>query len=329
MKTYLLNGLSYCLLMLFFISCGNESDNSSKNENSQNTPIDSLAPVDTLLLDSINDSLIQVDITKVQFFMPEEVAVLKQFSTDSVIFFMDYHLVNYFEATQDTLLIQNFNNLTQIFRIFAINVIDSPKSQLSVDGFAYPDNMKSSLSFLQDATPFIIHTCVAECTEYGIDFDLANMAKQAAKTNGKLDDEYFELLAMANEINFSLSNDFKSWFMQMWDYGGGSLLGNKSIYNFLKKTKQFESKYLKIDKVLEELKLDAYETAMHGVYMKTPIAILEEIKMMVNENLVTPEQAINLNQLANLIKSNAANCPVCMFKELQVSCETGNCDYGG
>jgi hypothetical protein len=320
---------SLVFALVFAVSCDSDSASTSQEGNQKDTTQSNMVIVDTMGLLKKIDSIPIVDLTRVQFFMPEEITVLKQFSTDSVIFFMDYHLVNYFEAKQDTILIQNFNNLTQIFSIFAINVIDSPKSQISVDGFLYPDNMKASLSFLQDATPFIIHTCVAECTEYGIDFDLTNMAKQAALTSGKLDDEYFEILAMANELNYSLSNDFKVWFMQMWDYGGGSLLGNKSIYNFLKKVKKFEQKTMKVDPVLEKLKLDAYETAMHGIYMKSAISILEEIKMLVNENLVSPEQASNLNQLASLIKSSAAECSVCFFKELQVNCDNGNCNYGG
>jgi hypothetical protein len=66
------------------------------------------------------------------------------------------------------------------------------------------------------------------------------------------------------------------------------MLGDKSIYQFLKKSKQFEFKLMKNDSILDELKLDAFETAMHGVYMKSAISIIEEIKMIINENKFLP-----------------------------------------
>lgn len=317
------------LLSIIFLKCSSDVD-SDTIKGKENTG-DAVVNNDVTDENSItaSDTVVIVDLKKLKFFMPEEVIVLQQFTSDSVVFFMDYHLVNYFEFQLDVDFITNFSNLNQIFSRFVNDVRKAPIAQKSVDGFPYPDNMKASLSFLQDATPFIINTCVAECSEYALDFDLTNMSKQTDKTIGKLDDEYLELLQMAYEINFSLSNQFKSWFMQTWDYGGGSLLGNKTIYNFLKKCKQFEFKLMKIDPILEGLKQDAVNTALHGVYMLAPVSILEEIKMIVNENLVSSEQATQLNQLANLIKSNATQCTFCFFKELQMNCETGNCNYGG
>lgn len=316
-------------LVAVFIGCENTDDNSSKENKTTNISSDTI--VDSV--ESMNnfsiDSTIIIDLTKLKFFMPEEITTMQKYASDSTLFFMDYYIVNYFEINNDVDFIDNFNKLVQIFRFFREQIVASPNVNIAIDGFYYPDNMKSELSFLQDATPFIINTCVAECTEYAIDFDISAIKKQTSKTIGSLDDEYLELIQMAYQLNFSLSNDFKSWFMQTWDYGGGSMLGDKSIYQFLKKSKQFEFKLMKNDSILDELKLDAFETAMHGVYMKSAISIIEEIKMIINENLVTEEQAAKLNQLATLIKSSATECSVCFFKELQVNCETGNCNYGG
>jgi hypothetical protein len=321
--------IRFVFFMVVFTSCGDSNQHSVEENEKTDQSSDEIGDSGESTNNFPIDTTIVIDLTKVKFFMPEEIATMQKYASDSTLFFMDYYLVNYFEINNDIDFIDNFNKLVQIFRFFREQLVVSPNVNSVIDGFNYPDNMISELSFLQYATPFVINTCVAECTEYAIDFDLTEMKKQASKTIGNLDDEYLELLQMAYELNFSLSNNFKSWFMQTWDYGGGSMLGNKSIYQFLKKSKQFEFKLMKNDSILDELKLDAYETAMHGVYMLAPVSILEEIKLIVNENLVSPEQATQLNKLANLIKSNATECSVCFFKELQMNCETGNCNYGG
>lgn len=236
--------------------------------------------------------------------------------------------MGYFEAKTDTALIENFHNLVAIFEQYSNDIAQSPNSYKPVAGFEYPDNIREALDFLQTATPFFIHSCIAECSDYQVDFDLDNMILRAKETKGTLDDAYFELLKMSNGTNFSIGFSYKEWYLQTWDIGGGSVLGNKLIYQFLKKSKEFDTKMNTVDPVLEMLREDALRAALLGTYMLAPVKILEEIKLIVNENLVSAENIAALNKLASELKSNSKTCSVCVYTKLEYNCETEECSYG-
>jgi hypothetical protein len=274
------------------------------------------------------DQLI-VDLKKVQFFMPEEVKVLQKYTSDSVIFFIDLGIVNYFELNSDTAFLSNLIELSSLMKQFILDVQNSPSPPYQTKGLYYTEEIDEEFGFLQYAIPFFLNTCVAECTVYSAAWNTLEIRDRVKKTNGTLDDEFVELLFLAHGEFMGIDHGFLSWFNQTWDYGGSSFLGDKRMYDFLKKAKQFESKTELGQELFNFYRQDILNVALYGCYEKTAIQILEEIKLITNEQLLNEEATVLLKKLAEIIKSGNASCPFCHFKNLQLNCEENECNYGG
>jgi hypothetical protein len=309
------------LLFVFLFACTEQNVTNSVDSGVDDVGYQEIITPD--FNDSSQTKQIVVDVKKVQFFMPEEVVVLQKYTTDSVIFFMDWGVVNYFELNQDSTFLDNLLMLHYWTKRFIDNVRSSAYAPYNSEGIS------DEFGFLQFAIPFYLNTCVAECSEYGVDWDMNELQARVKKTQGTLDDEFIELLWLANGERMSLTPYFLAWFNQTWDYGGSSLLGNMSMYTFLKKVQQFAAKSTRGTELLNFYKDNIYQMAIHGCYDKMAVQILEEIKLITNEQLLGEEQVGQLKQLVEIIKGGSNYCGFCLFKNIQLNCEEENCNYGG
>ncbi len=90
------------------------------------------------------------------------------------------------------------------------------------------------LFWLKEAIPGYIPQLAAEGTLYYLFQDYNKMDLQAKKTNGLDDDNYLDLCLMVHAYD-SVEHFFPAWFLQTWDYGGNSLLGQGIHLRILKK----------------------------------------------------------------------------------------------
>ncbi len=90
------------------------------------------------------------------------------------------------------------------------------------------------LFWLKEAIPGYIPQLAAEGTLYYLFQDYNKMDVQAKKTNGLDDDNYIDLCLMVHSYD-SVEHFFPAWFLQTWDYGGNSLLGQGTHLRILKK----------------------------------------------------------------------------------------------
>jgi hypothetical protein len=315
------------LLLVGFASCsGGESNEIDENAKSKDAQTTSTTSEDDEFLGIDN---VVLDLKKVQFFMPEEVKMLQKYTSDSVIFFMDLGIVNYFELNSDTAFLSNLIELESLMKQFVEDVQNCPTPPYQTKGLYYSEEIEEEFGFLQFAIPFFINTCVAECTQYSVAWNLNEIKERVQKTVGTLDDDFVELLLMAHGEIMGVEGVFLSWFYQTWDYGGASLLGDKSMYSFLKKVKQFEAKTTLGKDWLNKYRLDILAVALHGCYEKKAVQIVEEIKLITTEQLLDDDAITTLKKLAEIIKSGDLSCPFCHFKTIQLNCEEGECNYGG
>jgi hypothetical protein len=99
------------------------------------------------------------------------------------------------------------------------------------DGFEYPD-----LFWIDDPIPAMTLGLVAEGTVYQMFTDIDDLIKKAATTEGRIDDDFATLLK--DYYDDGIEYDFASYYLQTWDYGGYSLLGqgkHKALLNSLEK----------------------------------------------------------------------------------------------
>ena len=105
--------IRFVFLMVVFTSCGDSNQHSveenEKTDQSSDEIVDSGESTNNFPI----DTTIVIDLTKVKFFMPEEIATMQKYASDSTLFFMDYYLVNYFEINNDIDFIDNFQMARQ------------------------------------------------------------------------------------------------------------------------------------------------------------------------------------------------------------------------
>ncbi|MEM9917539.1 MAG: SH3 domain-containing protein [Bacteroidota bacterium] len=92
------------------------------------------------------------------------------------------------------------------------------------DRFEIIDANAPNLFWLEQAIPAYIVQLVAEGTMYQLFNDYKKWQPLAAATEGEEDDAFVQFCQQAHAQD-SVENFFYAWFLQTWDYGGSSLLG--------------------------------------------------------------------------------------------------------
>lgn len=116
------------------------------------------------------------------------------------------------------------------FQEFYANMIDQLRiidsivfKDVEFESNEYGDMFYAEHFGLAEALPGGDMIYVAEGTEYDYTRYFPALIRKAKTTEGTADDEFLELMVMAND--YEIEYFFKSWFVQTWDYGGYSLLG--------------------------------------------------------------------------------------------------------
>lgn len=116
------------------------------------------------------------------------------------------------------------------------------------------------LFWVEESIPGYETALVAEGTIYYLLKNFKTFQKTANKTSGKEDDDFIELNIKVHESD-SIEYFFPAWFLQTWDYGGHSLLGqgvHLSILTLadknLKKSDMFLDETIKIkNEILDDI----------------------------------------------------------------------------
>lgn len=162
-----------------------------------------------------------------------------------------------------------------------INEVLSKKVQIE-DPMNLPD-----MEWLERVMVGYQNSLAAEGTMFHLFQNYKKMQIKTLQTEGKDDDDFIELQFKVNEID-SIEHFYKSWFIQTWDYGGHSLLGQGKHYallsemnSILSKSKLFEKPILKIKSEIIKDILDE-----HITYWESRDKILDEVGNIINANFV-------------------------------------------
>lgn len=325
MKKYL-----YYLFVLLTIGC---SQGESDERKDQIQVSDSAVVQDTNGQIEFQDTVLEVlsapiDLRYLSYILPLEADVLLNYLGDTTIKRFDDVCVALAEAKLDTSLLVAFEELHDLSANLKQVIYENANYSKVVDGQEFPFYLQTELSFMEEAVPGFINSCEAECTEYDIAFDLSVYKEKAGKTEGELDDDFFDLLSFAHNEQLYLGSRFKIWFAQVGDYIGASLIGDKSHLKFLVKAKEYLSKSDYGIRFVNELMEDAFYDIFHGIYMYSPEEVVEELKEIIALTVFTVEQNKQLQEYIKKIESGDYSCE-CLGDKMQFNCETGECDFGG
>ena len=303
------------LASLLLAACGSEKEQSSESEttNNQSGEADSLV-ADTMIVDSAEAVL-------------EETHMLSEETLD---LYKKYLETEIWEDVK-TYVSKAYNVKTD--HDFYLHFVEAQRIReaLSEACFEIPTPITfEAYDFVVAAQPYnrelegLYLSCVAECTENQFTLDMAVYDSLAKLTDGKEDDAFVSLWQLA-ESNYGHMGveGFKNWFGQTWDYGGSSLIGDSSAYNFLISYDKFVDSYGDNYNVyLDEVRYDALNM-MHTFrsYMYTAEKVIQELKATLENVTLTEEEKGLIEARIEALQDPEAN-------EIEVNCEEGNCAYG-
>lgn len=187
----------------------------------------------------------------------------------------------------------------------------------------YPvDEIFGDLEIFSDQLGPLVISCVAECTEIDMTYDLLKMQRKAQETLGNADDDFMKLLvSIDGEFGYAGCVGFKSWFNQTWDLGGSSLLGDGQLLSIIKATIQYKKNHKLFNEELKLLKSDYLDALSWGSsYQFTPEKILVEFEAILALDYFTNEELVEINELYERIKNRDTS--------FQFDCENQDCSYG-
>ena len=166
------------------------------------------------------------------------------------------------------------------------------------------------MSWLERSLVGYQNSMVAEATTFNIFKDFKKMYSIVKETEGNEDDDFIKLQFKVNELD-SVEYFYKSWFMQTWDYGGHSLLGQGKHFNILKEVDHLLAKSNLFEKPLLDIKQEILNdiSAEYITYWESKDKILEEMKNIVETNFafLTKEDKILIKTRYDQFKNPIAN----------------------
>lgn len=172
-----------------------------------------------------------------------------------------------------------------------------------------PSNL-IDMSWLENSFQGFQNSLVAEGTMFNIFKDFRIMYAKAKETEGTEDDDFITFQFHVNELD-SVEHFYKSWFMQTWDYGGHSLLGQGKHYSLLNEANELLTKSKLFEKPILAIKTEILNdiSAEYITYWEPKEKILEEMKKIISADLefLTTEDKILIKTRYEQFKKPAAN----------------------
>ena len=190
----------------------------------------------------------------------------------------------------------------------------------------FPDGYSGmeALSFINKSFAFR-SSCVAECTEFVLDYSFPDLQKLAQYTKGEADDDFMALKILAEGDQGRHEPGWLTFFERTWDYGGGSLLGDSNTYKFLSGSFQVIKKSDLFKKDLIKLRERAIMDMEHRIYMFPKPVVLAEINRILKTKILSYPEANRILLLKQAIERDQEE------PALQFNCSDpeSNCDWGG
>jgi len=166
------------------------------------------------------------------------------------------------------------------------------------------------MSWLENSFQGFQNSLVAEGTMFKIFKDFKIMHAKAEETEGTEDDDFLTFQFHANELD-SVEYFYKSWFMQTWDYGGHSLLGQGKHFDLLNEANELLAKSKLFEKPILAIKIEILNdiSAEHNTYWEPKNKILKEMKKIISADFsfLTTEDKILIKTRYEQFKKPAAN----------------------
>lgn len=303
-----MNKLFYAILFFGLISCGSDSSvtespggPSSKEKVETSEPEIAEIPV--------------VPNKSVDTLLAKQLKLLKPYLKTASINELDEFIKTMRLVKTDTAFEKAYHSAKPL-----IEKLEAEFSKKNPEAYELMEKLKFMKQFFA-----IRPSCVAECTEFVIDYDFKELLELAKETKGTADDEFIEMKIYCEGDQGTYNPGWFTYFERTWDYGGGVNLGDNSIYKFLKKSYAYQKKTTLFKTDVDQLRSETIGIMGHPVYMQSQEKVLAELDKIVKEGIVSKTEK------AKLLEYKKRNEDIEKADEplLQFDCATKDCDWGG
>ena len=162
------------------------------------------------------------------------------------------------------------------------------------------------LFWIDDAIPALNAELVGEGTMYHLLFNYKALKQVVTKTASKFDDEFVNLLISKHNGEFEYF--FPVWFLQTWDYGGYSLLGQGKHIAMLNRMQKLANKTdlfnVEITAMKEELLNDITTQNQYGEEQEKIIVEINDI-IKKNYTIISNDEIIGLKTRIKMFEDPA------------------------
>lgn len=240
-------------------------------------------------------------------------AKLKPFFGKKLTAEFDSLLVRLDRADSDSLVETLYNESKTLF-----DAMDEYASIKNIDGYTLMEDLK-----FMDEIFGIRSSCAAECTEFVFEYDFKDWQLLSKETTGEIDDRFF---ALKEQIQGETGGYLPGWlvtFERTWDYGGGVLLGDGQIKDFLKKSWEFQQSSDLFEADIKQLREAVIDDLTHPIYMFSKEKVQKELKTILKGSYISREER---KEIQLVFKRNEVNN---VEPAVQFGCQQGDCDWGG
>lgn len=153
------------------------------------------------------------------------------------------------------------------------------------------------ISWIDWSFPGFSHQLVAEGTLYHLFADFKVFSNYAKATKGEEDDQFINLCLTVHSVD-SIEYFYPSWFLQTWDYGGHSLLGQGKHLEVLQKMQSLRDNTSFFNDQIDDFKnnIIADITEEWVSYWESKEGIIKELDAILGANFTffTEEELVKL-----------------------------------
>jgi hypothetical protein len=240
-------------------------------------------------------------------------AKLKPFFGKKLTADFDSLLVQLDSAESDSVVEKLYNESKSL-----LDAMDEYASIKNIDGYTLMEDLK-----FMDEIFGIRSSCAAECTEFVFDYDFKDWQLLSRETAGEIDDRFFVL---KEQIQGETGGYLPGWlvtFERTWDYGGGVLLGDGQIHDFLKSSWKFKQSSDLFSADIKQLREAVIDDLAHPIYMFSKEKVQKELKTILKGCYISKEER---KEIQIVFKRNEVKH---VDHAVQFGCQQGDCNWGG
>lgn len=256
----------------------------------------------------------------------ETVVELEKFFSPTLVERIDQFAKSFENSKTDEEFEANYHEGEEIFKLMD-QAFESPETEYLKDlklnalDWNPVSYCLEDLHVLDGKVGPIVFSCNREQTLLEFVFDLDMLKEKALETEGFADDDFIDLVIAVEGKSYGIagSHGFNAWFIQTYENGGTSKLGEGILFDCVQKAKDFKKMHSQFGPEMELLHQEFLSEMVYGKwYMHSQEKVLQEFEDILGLDYFTDDELKQIKKFKKELEKG---------KDIEFGCEDGHCLY--